>query len=243
MIKIFKKISAFICAGALACTALAFSAFAEDNEDGRCFVYDNAISESDEKECEDLLNEASEDTGIEFIAVFIKDNSSDSTVKSYADSISYQHGSNCVVMVNNAGTRYTYVARTGDKTSRITSKKAEKIATNYINSELKNDDQVGAVKAFIKGVKRYKSFFSFTVILIGVIGFVIFFMIMYFSVKVKYKFHEKPNTNTYLEGGALEYSVMEDIFIREHTSRTTISSGSGGGGHSGGGHSGGGGHY
>ena len=58
MIKIFKKISAFICAGALACTALAFSAFA-DNEEGRCLVYDNAISESDEKSCEELLGASS----------------------------------------------------------------------------------------------------------------------------------------------------------------------------------------
>ncbi len=243
MIKIFKKLSAFICAGAIACTALAFSAFADDNEDGRCWVYDGAISSSQEEECEKLLEDASKDTGIEFIAVFMNDNSSDSTVKSFADSLSYKFGSDCAVMVNNAGTRYTYVARTGDKTKRISSSKATKIASNYINTELKNNDNVAAVKGFIKGVKRYKSFLSLGVILIGIVGFLIFFLIMYFAVKSKYKFHEKPSTNNYLEGGSLNFSVMEDIFVTEHTSRTAISSGGSGGGGGGGSHSGGGSHY
>ena len=238
MKKLFKKLSAFICAGAIACTAFAFSAFADT---GRCIVYNNAISASEKADCEELLNDASGD--IEYIAVFMNSSSvTDSQVSSLASDLSYKY-SNCVVMVNNAGTRYTYVARTGDKTKRITSAKAQKIASNYINKELKNNDNVGAVKAFIKGVKRYKSFLSLGVILIGCAGFLIFFMIMYFAVRAKYKFHEKPSTNNYLEGGALNFGVMQDVFVSEHTSRTAISSGSGGSGGGGGSHSGGGSHY
>ena len=233
MKKLFKKLSAFICAGAIACTAFAFSAFADT---GRCIVYNNAISASEKADCEELLNDASGD--IEYIAVFMNSSSvTDSQVSSLASDLSYKY-SNCAVMVNNAGTRYTYVARTGDKTKRITSAKAQKIASNYINKELKNNDNVGAVKAFIKGVKRYKSFLSLGVILIGCAGFLIFFMIMYFAVRAKYKFHEKPSTNNYLEGGALNFGVMQDVFVSEHTSRTAISSGSGGSGGGGGsGHS------
>ncbi len=238
MKKLFKKLSAFICAGAIACTAFAFSAFADT---GRCIVYNNAISASEKADCEELLNDASGD--IEYIAVFMNSSSvTDSQVSSLASDLSYKY-SNCAVMVNNAGTRYTYVARTGDKTKRITSAKAQKIASNYINKELKNNDNVGAVKAFIKGVKRYKSFLSLGVILIGCAGFLIFFMIMYFAVRAKYKFHEKPSTNNYLEGGALNFGVMQDVFVSEHTSRTAISSGSGGSGGGGGSHSGGGSHY
>lgn len=238
MKKLFKKLSAFICAGAIACTAFAFSAFADT---GRCIVYNNAISASEKADCEELLNDASGD--IEYIAVFMDSSSvTDSQVSSLASDLSYKY-SNCAVMVNNAGTRYTYVARTGDKTKRITSAKAQKIASNYINKELKNNDNVGAVKAFIKGVKRYKSFLSLGVILIGCAGFLIFFMIMYFAVRAKYKFHEKPSTNNYLEGGALNFGVMQDVFVSEHTSRTAISSGSGGSGGGGGSHSGGGSHY
>ena len=238
MKKLFKKLSAFICAGAIACTAFAFSAFADT---GRCIVYNNAISASEKADCEELLNDASGD--IEYIAVFMDSSSvTDSQVSSLASNLSYKY-SNCAVMVNNAGTRYTYVARTGDKTKRITSAKAQKIASNYINKELKNNDNVGAVKAFIKGVKRYKSFLSLGVILIGCAGFLIFFMIMYFAVRAKYKFHEKQSTNNYLEGGALNFGVMQDVFVSEHTSRTAISSGSGGSGGGGGSHSGGGSHY
>ena len=238
MKKLFKKLSAFICAGAIACTAFAFSAFADT---GRCIVYNNAISASEKADCEELLYDASGD--IEYIAVFMDSSSvTDSQVSSLASNLSYKY-SNCAVMVNNAGTRYTYVARTGDKTKRITSAKAQKIASNYINKELKNNDNVGAVKAFIKGVKRYKSFLSLGVILIGCAGFLIFFMIMYFAVRAKYKFHEKPSTNNYLEGGALNFGVMQDVFVSEHTSRTAISSGSGGSGGGGGSHSGGGSHY
>ena len=244
MMKIFKKLSAFICAGALACTAFAFSAFADDNEDGRCWVYNNAISESDEKECEKLLEDATKKYGIEFYAVFINNSSyTDSSVNAYAINLSNKY-SNCAVMVNNAGTRYTSVARTGDKTKRISSSKETKIASKYINPELKKNDIVGAVEGFIKGIKKYKSFLTLGAILIGCVGFLIFFMIMYFSVRAKYKFHEKPSTNNYLEGGALNFSVMEDVFVTEHTSRTAINTGSGGGGGGGGGHSSvGGSHY
>ena len=188
MRKLFKKLSAFICAGAIACTALAFSAFADTD---RCIVENGAISASDEKECQSLLEEATSDTGIEFIAVFVNNSSmSDSSVQALANNLSYKYGSECVVMVNNSGTRYTYLARTGDKTKRISSEKATKITSNYINTELKNNDIVAAVKGFIKGVKRYKSFLSLGVILIGVAGFLIFFLIMYISVRTKYRFHE-----------------------------------------------------
>lgn len=243
MMKIFKKLSAFICAGALACTAFAFSAFAENNEKGRVYVYNDAISASDEAECEKLLDEASSKQGVEFYAVFMKDNAYyDSKVSSLASSMSNNH-SNSVVMVNNSATRYTYVSTNSNNLKRITAKKSQKIASNYINKALKNNDNVGAVEGFIKGVKRYSSFLSLGVILIGCAGFLIFFMIMYFSVKTKYKFHEKPSTNNYLEGGALNFTVMEDVFVSEHTSRTAISSGSSGGGGGGGGHSGGGSHY
>ena len=233
MRKLFRKLSAVICAGAIACAAFAFTAFA-DNE--RCVVYNDAISESDQAECEDLLNEATSKQGIEFFAIFINDPSySDSQVNSLANSLSYKY-SNCAVMVNNSGTRYTYVARTGDKTKRVSSSKATKITKNYINTELKNNDYVSAVKGFIKGIKRYSSFLSLGVILIGCLGFAIFFLIMYFAVKAKYKFHEKPNTGAYLEGGDLTYDVMMDTFVSEHTTRTAINTGSGGGG-------GGGSHY
>ena len=234
MIKIFKKISAFICAGALACTALAFSAFADNT---RCIVEDNAISESDANECEKLLDEASKDKDIDLAVIFVNQNGmSDSQVKSRATSESSRRG-NSVVMVVNYGTNCVAIDAHGDCTKKLTSSKVTKIREKYVTSELKSKDNVGAVKAFVKGVKRYTAFITLGMILIGLIGFVIFFMIMYFSVKAKYKFHEKPNTNNYLEGGALEYSVMEDIFIREHTSRTTISSGGSGGGGGGGGHS------
>ena len=241
MIKIFKKISAFICAGALACTALAFSAFADSTQ--RVYVEDNVLTESEKSECEKVLQEAADDKGFEFRAYFFKDASvNDSTVRSYARSLSNK-SANCVAMVVNYGTNYAIVDAHGDCSEKLTSDKCSKIFDKYLKSELKDKDNIGAVKAFVKGVKRYTAFITLGIILIGLIGFVIFFMIMYFSVKAKYKFHEKPNTNNYLEGGALEYSVMEDIFIREHTSRTTISSGSRGGGGGGGGHSSGGGHF
>ena len=242
MRKLFRKLSAVICAGAIACTAFAFSAFADDNEDGRCWVYGNAISSSDEAECEKKLDEASDKYGIEFFAVFINDKTySDSSVEAYANHLSYKY-TDCAVMVNNSATRYTYVARTGDKTKRVSSSKATKITKNYINTELKDNDYVSAVQGFIKGIRRYSSFLSLGVILIGLLGFAIFFLIMYFAVKAKYKFHEKPNTGAYLEGGDLSYDVMMDTFVSEHTTRTAINTGSGGGG-GGGSHSGGGSHY
>ena len=239
MMKIFKKLSAFICAGALACTAFTFSTFADTQ---RCIVEDNAISESEANECEKLLEEASKDKGIELAAVFINSNMNDSSVKSLARSCSSKLG-NSVVMVVNYGTNYAVVDANGEVTEKITDNKATKIYEKFFKSELKDKNNVGAVKGFIKGVKRYTAFITLGMILIGVVGFLIFFMIMYFSVKAKYKFHEKPNTGAYLEGGDLNYEVMEDVFVSEHTSRTSISSGSSGGGGGGSGHSSGGGHF
>lgn len=239
MRKLFKKLSAVICAGVLACTAFAMSTFAETK---RVYVVDQAISTSTELECEKLLREATSKQGIEFIAIFVADNSvSDYQVQRLARSYSNKY-SNCAVMVNNSATRYTYVDIHGKASDRITSAKATKIANDYINPKLKSYDIAGAVKGFIKGVDRYSSFISLGAILIGVVGFVLFFLLTYISIRTKYKFHEKPSTNNYLEGGALEFGVMQDVFVSEHTSRTAISSGGSGGGH-GGGHSGGGGHY
>lgn len=241
MMKLLKKVSAFICAGAIACTAFAFSAFAERS---RCIVDGGAISESVADKCEKLLDEASDKQDIEFMAIFINDSSySDSMVNSLADLYSRKYA-NCAVMVNNSATRYTVVDINGKPAKRITSSKASKIANNYINPELKDNDVVAAVEGFIKGVKRYSSFISFASLMIGLVCFLILFLITYLSVKTKYKFHEKPNTAAYLEGGDLDFQVMEDVFVSEHTSRTSISSGgSGGGGGGGGGHSSGGGHY
>ena len=233
MMKIFKKLSAFICAGALACTAFAFSTFADTK---RCIVEDNAISESEANECEKLLEEASKDKGIELAAVFINSNMDDSSVKSLARSCSSQLG-NSVVMVVNYGTNCVAIDANGDCTKKLTNNKVTKIREKYVSSKLKSKDNVGAVKSFVKGVKRYTAFITLGMILIGLVGFLIFFMIMYFSVKAKYKFHEKPNTGAYLEGGDLNYEVMEDVFVSEHTSRTSISSGSSGGGGGGSGHS------
>lgn len=240
MIKILKKLSAFVCAGALACTAFAFSTFAATD---RCIVEDNAISESDESECQKLLEEATDSKGFEFVAVFINQPGlTDSQVRSRATSESNRF-SNSVVMVVNYGTNFAVVDAHGSVSEKISSSECTKIFDKYLKSELKDKDNVGAVKAFVKGVKRYTAFITLGMILIGLCGFLIFFLIMYFSVKAKYKFHEKPNTNNYLEGGALNFNVMEDIFVSEHTSRTAISSGSSGSGGGGGGHSSGGGHF
>ena len=237
MMKIFKKLSAFICAGALACTAFAFSAFAENNEKGRVYVYNDAISASDEAECEKLLDEASKDKNIDLAVIFLNQSGmSDSEVKNRATSESSRRG-NSVVMVVNYGTNCVAIDANGDCTKKLTNNKVTKIREKYVSSKLKSKDNVGAVKSFVKGVKRYTAFITLGMILIGLVGFLIFFMIMYFSVRAKYKFHEKPSTNNYLEGGALNFTVMEDVFVSEHTSRTAISSGSGGGGGGGSGHS------
>ena len=241
MIKLFKKLSAVICAGAIACSMLAFNTFAETK---RCLVNDNAISSSDASEIEDILNKASDKQDIEFMALYINDSSmSDSQVSEIARSY-VKKFTDGAVMINNAGTRYTYVAFSGKAKSKITDKETSKIVDNYVNKKFKNSDNVGAAEAFTKGVKRYMSLLNISplVIAIGVGCFLVFFLITYFSVRAKYKFHEKPNTGAYLEGGDLNYEVMEDVFVSEHTSRTSISSSSSGGG--GGGHSGGGGgHY
>lgn len=241
MIKLFKKLSAVICAGAIACSMLAFNTFAETK---RCLVNDDAISSSDASEIEDILDKASDKQGIEFMALYINDSSiPDSQVAAIARTYVGKL-SDGAVMINNAGSRYTYVAFSGKAKEKITDKETSKIVDNYVNKKFKDRDNVGAAEAFTKGVKRYMSFLNISplVIAIGLGCFLIFFLITYFSVRAKYKFHEKPNTGAYLEGGDLNYEVMEDVFVSEHTSRTSISSGSGGSGgssHSGGG----GGHY
>lgn len=62
-------------------------------------------------------------------------------------------------------------------------------------------------------------------------------------VRSRYKFHPQPSTNQYLDGNTVNFYRRQDMFVREFTTRTNISSSSGGhGGHgSSGGHSHGGG--
>ena len=240
MRKWFRKLTAVICAGALACTAFAFSVFADDDE--RCYYQDGAINESEALDCDSELSKASSKQGIDFAAVFLNDSTPDAEVKSLAHEYCNKF-SNGAVLVVNYNTRYAYIALTGKAKSKITDSETDKIFKKYVNPKIKNNKSLDAVKAFTKGVDRYMSTFyiSGTVILIGVICFIVFFAIMYIAVSSKYKFHEKPNTGAYLEGGDLNYDVMMDTFVSEHTTRTAINTSSESG--SGGSHSGGGGSH
>jgi uncharacterized protein len=81
----------------------------------------------------------------------------------------------------------------------------------------------------------------------GLVTGLITALIVYFTTKRNYKFKNATNANIYLSKETTQFTSREDVFMREHTSRSRIDtdsdrSGGGGGGFSGGGHSSGGGH-
>jgi uncharacterized protein len=86
-----------------------------------------------------------------------------------------------------------------------------------------------------------------TQVFIGFVAGVIAALIGVSIVIRRYKFHQVPSANSYLNRGTVNFYRRSDMFIREFTTRTRISSDSGGGGSSthhssGGGSHGGGGH-
>lgn len=74
-------------------------------------------------------------------------------------------------------------------------------------------------------------------LIVGIISAVIGVLV----VRGRYKFHPQPSTNQYLDGNKVNFYRRQDMFVREFTTRTNISSNSSGGG-SHGGHGSGGGH-
>ena len=84
-------------------------------------------------------------------------------------------------------------------------------------------------------------FLRFRILLIGEIAGFIVGLIVYLSTKSTYRFKAKVDPGIYLNGSDVHFYTRTDAFLRSHTSRYNISSGSGGGG-GGGGRTGGGGH-
>lgn len=239
MIKLLKKLSAVVCAGAAAC-AMAVSVFAGTQ---RVLVNDNVMSSSQASECQKVLEEAADDQNMEFLAVFMNDSSvSDYAVETLARNRSNEFTDGAVLVVNYA-TRYTYIALAGKAKNRVTDAEINNIFNRYVNDKLRSYDHVGAVEGFVKGIDKYTTLITPIIWLVGIIVFLICFFVTFFIISKKYKFHEKPQTNNYLAGGALNFGVMQDVFVSEHTSRTAISSSGGSGGGGGGGSSGGGGSH
>lgn len=99
----------------------------------------------------------------------------------------------------------------------------------------------GTLFVTTKRPPMHRAVFFFICEILGLIAAWIFTS----SVRRKYFFVSKPNSRTYMKDNETRFYDQKDTFIREHTSRTSVSSSSGGGGHrsGGGGTHGGGGHH
>ena len=79
---------------------------------------------------------------------------------------------------------------------------------------------------------------------VGMLCGIVIALIMFFSIKSTYKFKKSCDSSVYVERNETDFTVRDDRFIRQYTTKTKIesSSSSGGSHHSGGGSHGGGSH-
>lgn len=113
------------------------------------------------------------------------------------------------------------------------------------------DNEYGCYISYEDGSLQYtdhvpfRYYFTSTSIISGIIVGLIIALCTIFAVKKFYQFKQAESVNTYLEFGRIQFTAREDMFLKQYTTKTHISSDSGGGGggfSSSGGHGGGGGH-
>lgn len=134
---------------------------------------------------------------------------------------------------------YRHICISGDADYYYFNDKRVNAMIDACNDKYMDYDDVGNLMTFYDYVeKNYQlgpfsngkaygvSIFSFpAAALCGIIAAVIGVVI----VRSRYKFHPKPSTNQYLDGRSVNFYRREDRFVREFTTRTNISSSSGGG--------------
>ena len=97
-------------------------------------------------------------------------------------------------------------------------------------------------KAVVSGHKPF--FVMIKYLPVGMLCGIVIALIMFFSIKSTYKFKKSCDSSVYVERNETDFTVRDDRFIRQYTTKTKIesSSSSGGSHHSGGGSHGGGSH-
>ncbi len=144
---------------------------------------------------------------------------------------------------------YRHICISGDADYKYFNNARVNKMVNDCNDLYMDYDDVGNLNMFYHYIEKYYDDGPFTAMdsfnfplafIFGAIAAVIGVVVVISA----YKFHYKPTANNYLDGRRINFYRRNDMYIREYTTRTRVSSSSGGGGRShgsSGGHSHGGG--
>lgn len=269
-----KKLFSFFAAAIISISAVTFSASAYSaGIDDRAGLY----SQSQLERLEEKQREVSELTGWNIAVVttdtgFGTDGARAMTyAEQYYDDTFGNDSSSVVYLID---LDYRHFAMDGDLLNYFNTNRLDKLISECEKKYFDYDD-VGNLETFYYYLEYYynqgtvaydsnvgakgKDFvpsmgideeFDFVILLTFMIAGAIVAAIASAIVVSRYKFHHAPMANCYLNGNSINMYTRRDVFVREYTSRTRISSDSssggssrGGGGHSHGGSShGGGGH-
>lgn len=145
-----------------------------------------------------------------------------------------------VLLIINYYTLYDYILADGEAQTYINDSRTQEMfddmyaAMKAYDAYAEVEDYAASVvKMYNRGSVRVEGMFK--VGFIGLIIGLITAVIIYFSTKSSYSKHPKTSANTYINRNNTNFTVREDRFIRQYTTRVRNSSSSGGGGRSGGG--------
>lgn len=226
------------------------------------------LTDEQEQELEQIQQELADKTGWN-IAVIVSDGYGSKTAMEFTDDFyddSFGIDTDGIMFLYDMNDRY--LSTSGIAINYLNDSRIEKIL-NDVDECYYNKDDFGALKIFYKDIEYYfdegiradnyvyegeynggeepHDYVKQT--FIGLIAGAVAVLIGIGIVIRRYKFHHVPSANNYLNKGTIYFYRRSDMYIREFTTRTRISSSSGGGGggssthrSSGGGTHGGGGH-
>ncbi len=257
-------ISAVVFSSVLALNTLAYAKidlpdYTDENQAGVLVDLTDGeyLDEDDVEELEDLLEDTAEKVGFN-VGVVVTDYIPNTVrnyegVGNYQEDEVYEYTDYCfdeifginntadgVLLVINYYTLYDYILADGEAQTYINDSRTQKMlddmypAMKAYDTRGEIEDYAAAVvKMYNKGSVRVEGMFrvGFVGLIIGIITAII----IYFSTKSSYSKYPKTSPANYINRNNTNFSVKQDRFIRQYTTRVRNSSSSGGGGRSGGG--------
>jgi len=225
------------------------------------------LTDSEEQELEQIQQKLADKTGWNIVVV-VSDGHGSKSAMSFTDDLydeTFGINTDGIAFLYDMNDRY--LSTSGIAINYLNDSRIEYIL-DEVDEYYYNKDDYGALKAFYSDIEYfydqgirsdnyvYEGEYSggevistkvSTQVFIGFVAGIIAALIGISIVIRRYKFHHAPSANSYLNRGTVNFYRRSDMFVREFTTRTRISSDSGGGGSSthhssGGGTHGGGGH-
>ncbi len=230
-----KAAAAILGAAALSITLLLPASAAADTEDTHIYDYSLLLTDSEKDEIDERIQKAEDETDMNICVVLNNDiYGTNYDYQDYADVFYEEHygiNTDGVCLFVRFDPNYVHFSTSG-KGQKYYNNRTDSILDN-ITPSLQDHDIVSTVNIMCQDLEAYAHRERMAWLFYGAIGLVIGLIagliILLFTMH-KYKNYGKSEAMKYLDRSKTVFKERNDVFIREYTTKTKISSDSGGGG-------------